>query len=167
MTKEFIKKLLLLYPEYSSIMGPYLRKDNRQHIVLNKTELPKNTKSKLRTLSYPKAIMEVHWGYLLNDLTRDHKDKNPLNNEISNLQILSRKDHTALDCKRRKIIEDNCVYCNKKIVLTRAQLDKRSSGPFCSKTCYGKYGADVQNKKIKKLPKKIYTIEYTTNKEIN
>ena len=52
MTKEFIKKLLLLYPEYSSIMGPYLRKDNRQHIVLNKTELPKNTKGKFISFFY-------------------------------------------------------------------------------------------------------------------
>lgn len=114
MTDVFKENLLKLYPEYDRVTGPYKRKDGREHIVLNNSALSKGTKEKLRTLSYPKAIIEVEAKrQLTEEETVDHIDKNPLNNELSNLQILSRSDHAKLDVKRRKSVIVNCTVCNK------------------------------------------------------
>lgn len=170
MTNEFILNLLELYPDFTSVTGPYKRKDGREHIVLNNTNLPKNTKGKLKTISYPKAIIEVYMNRRLKDHeTVDHIDKNPLNNDILNLQVLDRNNHSALDCKRRKEIKINCGYCGKEIILTRSQISNltyknRGSNVFCSRRCSGKYGAEIQNGKREKKFIDIQ-VEYYSNKE--
>lgn len=150
----------------------YTRKDGRQHIVLNNTNLPKTDKSRVKTLSYPKAITEVSISRkLLEDETVDHIDKNPLNNESNNLQILSKSEHAKLDVIRRKEILDKCSYCGKIIKLTRSQIAnrRRNMASFCSKKCSGIYGTDVQNNKTekkKKIEVQKIEVEYFCNKEI-
>jgi hypothetical protein len=110
--------------------------------------------------------MEVHLGRkLAEDATVDHIDKNPLNNSIDNLQVLSRSNHASLDCKRRRPVIVQCSMCGKKFEATRSQLHKDKTGFFCSKQCSGKYGAEVQNGRMKKV-KKEFTIEYYCNKDI-
>ena len=168
MTKEFVQQLLKLYPEFDKVTGPYLRKDGRQHICLNNSTKPKTDKTKRKTLSYPKAIKEVELGYRLYGLTVDHIDKNPLNNEKTNLQILTRKEHAALDCIRRKEIKENCIYCGKEVIITHNRQKNRNqqkAGPFCSRQCSGKYGTDIQNNRQEKLPGKVYKVEYYCNKK--
>ena len=165
MTKEFIQQLLKLYPEFDKVTGPYLRKDGRQHICLNNSTKPKTDKTKRKTLSYPKAIKEVELGYRLYSLTIDHKNKNPLDNTTSNLQILTRSEHASLDSIRRKEIKDICPQCGKEFVVTRNQLRKdKLRSHFCSRQCSGKYGTDVQNNRQEKLPGKMYKVEYCCNK---
>ena len=89
-------KLLALYPGFTSVLGPYTRKDGRQHIVLNNSTLPKNTRGKTKTVSYPKALMECYLGRRLeSDETVDHIDDNIMNNAQSNLQVLSRADNAS------------------------------------------------------------------------
>lgn len=91
MDLEFKTKLLVLYPAYDKVNGPYARKDGRKHIVLNNSKLSKGDPNKLRTLSWPKALVEVREGrLLLDDETADHKDENFTNDDLSNLQILTR-----------------------------------------------------------------------------
>lgn len=172
LSKEFITCLLKLYPDYDSVCGPYKAKDDRERVTLNNSKLPKNAKGKLRTISYPKALMEVHLNrVLLENETVDHIDKNPLNNDIANLQVLDRNNHSALDCKRRKQITKCCGYCGKEIILTQNQIanlkrsgNKRKSNIFCSKKCSGKYGAEIQNGRREKEFINIH-IEYYSNKE--
>ena len=38
MDLEFKAKLLLLYPDFDKVTGPYPRKDGRKHVVLNNSE---------------------------------------------------------------------------------------------------------------------------------
>ena len=83
MDKNFKIKLLILYPLYDKVYGPYEREDGRKHLVLNNSKLAKGDKAKLRTLSYPKALIEVHHNrILIEDETTDHKDENFTNDEI-------------------------------------------------------------------------------------
>lgn len=165
MTELFKEKLLKLYPAFDKVTGPYNRKDGRQHIVLNNSKVNNGSKGKLKTLSYPKAIMEVELKrQLTKDETVDHIDKNPLNNTLTNLQVLSRSAHAALDCKRRKPVIVNCTICNKEFEATRDQLRKDKTGFCCSRKCSGIYGQQIQVN-LRKKEEKCFTVEYYCNKE--
>lgn len=141
MDNLFKENILILYPKYSSVLGPYKRKDNRQHIVLNDISKSKSVAGKTRTISYPKAIMEVFLGRLLvGDETVDHIDGDFTNNNINNLQVLSRVDN-AFKSTIRVEIQTNCPYCNKAFILSKDQRKSRCKGnkKFCSKKCSGLY----------------------------
>lgn len=132
--------------ENCKFYGPYLsKKDKRLRCVL---VFPNGKK---RTVSYPKYLMEVHLDrYLEENETVDHIDGNPLNNEIGNLQILTRGLHAFLDARRNKDIVVTCKYCGKKFIIkgflihNRNRTDRPNTGYFCSKSCSGKYGKLVQ-----------------------
>lgn len=146
-----------MYENYK-LYGPYLnKKDNRLRLVL----VNKNTNKKT-SISYPKYLMEIHLNrYLKEDETVDHIDGNPLNNELSNLQILKRKEHSYLDANRNKDVIVTCSYCKKEftikgsLVHQRNRKDRYQSGYFCSRQCAGKYGVEIQHNKRKllKIPK--------------
>jgi hypothetical protein len=136
------------------VHGPYLRKDGRKHVVIVYND------DKKRTVSYPKFLIEQQLGRRLNiNETIDHIDGDITNDNISNLQILNRIDHVTKDIIRNKPIELNCVFCNNVVILdTSAKQSaynrhKRQgkAGPFCSRTCSGKYGQLVQTNKISKF----------------
>lgn len=174
MMSEFNKQLLKLYPEYDKVTGPYNRKDGRQHIILVNSQKNRNEQGRRRTVSYPKAIMEVHLQKRLDPHeTVDHIDKNPLNNSLDNLQVLSRSEHAALDCKRLKTQYFVCPICQTEFGLSGIKLhhaiDNNNHGkavPFCSCRCAGKYSRNVQMKKQDTLPAIEIIPEYTTNKGI-
>jgi hypothetical protein len=133
--------LLKLYPEYHTVLGPYLRKDNRKQVKLYGNKISK-------TISYPKALVEVHLNTRLReDDTVDHKDRNKQNDSIENLVVRRRKEHCKLDAVYVEVKDMNCSWCSKKIKLSRGQHDTRSlnkAGPFCSKSCAGHYGKSIQ-----------------------
>lgn len=135
--------LLSLYPNFDSILGPYTRKDGREHIVLNNTNLPKGSPNKTKTISYPKAIVESQIARRLKDNeTIDHNDRDKNNHSGRNLVIRDRALHASLDSLRVKIEEVNCVECGNSFIPSRNQHDSRSlnrDGPFCSKHCSGLY----------------------------
>lgn len=68
-----------------------------------------------------RVVMEQHLGRLL--LTSEivhHKDGNPANDDIDNLEIISKGEHTALHSRGRKITEE-----------TRAKLiEGKARNPF-------------------------------------
>ena len=166
MTENDKKKLLTLYPPYTKVLGPYFRKDGRQHIVLNDSNKGKGEKGKTKTISFPKALMEIRLGRTLDpDLeTIDHLNGDYLDNRPENLQIIERSEHSRLDVKRRVSIIKKCSWCGKEFEISRGQITNNARGYFCSKHCSGKYGAAIQNDKIEKAPEKNHKVEYTTNK---
>jgi len=166
MNEEFIKRLLDLYPVYDKVNGPYKRKDGRKHIVLNNSKLPAKTKGKLKTISWPKALVEVRENKLLLDNeTVDHDDQDFTNDSLDNLIIRDRVEHIKLDARRRTELETNCIWCGTKFVLTRHQYGKAKgkAGPFCSKSCIAKYSTSIQNGG-KSLLRNVVKKEYFTNK---
>lgn len=126
-----------------------------------------------RTVSYPKHIMEQHLKRKLdpNLETVDHWDSNFLNNDLSNLRLVPRSEHSADDTRRVKNIKYNCAWCNKEFErsprLIRDKAKKGKSGPFCDKRCAGKYSRSLQLKLIDKFDEqKAVDSEYYKRKYI-
>ena len=129
---------------------------------------------KRKTISYPKYLMEVHLGrYLDIDETIDHIDGNFLNNDISNLRVVYRKQHAIEDAVRNKDVIVNCEYCGKEFTIKGSKLhnrnrkDNHQSGYFCSKQCVGKYGQKIQCKLIEHTTKDIVVADKYTIKTAN
>ena len=144
------EKLLELYKPYTTVLGPYIRKDGRQHVVLNNSEARRGDKNKTKTISYPKAKYESITGHKLKENeTIDHDDRDFENNSFDNLKPMDRAEHAARDAVRVLYLPINCPVCNKSFTPTKDQVSTNSAGPFCSKKCVGLYGAEVQNGKNK------------------
>lgn len=111
-------KILELYPGYNSVLGPYVRNDGRKHIVLNNSTKSKTDKTKIKTISYPKVLLEVEIGRrLIGNETTDHVDEDKLNDNKENLQVLSREENA------RKSSNGN-TYC---LGYKQTEDQKRSS----------------------------------------
>lgn len=100
------------------------------------------TTHKGRRISYARYLMGIHLGKEVeSSLTVDHIDNNKLNDNISNLQLLSMEDnkkkyHNTLECKYAKL---KCPVCN--IIFERPyrQIHIQKGGKFttCSRKCSG------------------------------
>jgi len=131
------------------IYGPYKRKDGRKHVVLVYHNRDGSVKRKT-TMSYPKFLVEKKLGRRLKKgETVDHIDGNFKNDAWSNLRVVSHNKHAREDADYafpHKII---CVWCGSGVYKRRGNLrgnsKKGKAGPFCSKSCAGKYSASVQN----------------------
>lgn len=112
----------MIYEQVTKVYGPYKSKtDNRLRALL----LFKDGSKK--SISYPKYLMEIYLDrYLTDDETIDHIDGNPLNNEISNLRILSRKEHCKNDVIRNKDVTVKCTYCGKEFTIKGSVLRHRN-----------------------------------------
>lgn len=155
------KKILLgLYPGYTSVLGPYYRSDGRQHVVLNSSSVSKGTTGKTKTISYPKALKEIELNRRLDDgETIDHHDRDFTNNDLNNLKVKTLAAHASEDARRVTVEKVICPECLSTFVPSVNQRNKQRigeqpAGPFCSKSCTGKYGAKVQNggKVLKRTP---------------
>lgn len=143
--QEMIEIYKTLYPDVRKVLGPYIRNSDGRRFVSIFLEGKKTTKQ------FCRFKMEVYLKRKLEkDETVDHIDRDFLNDDIDNLQVLSWSDHVQKDAKRRKPVFEFCLYCNKYFELTRDQVANSfrknvKNGPFCSRSCAGKYGTDVQN----------------------
>lgn len=148
------------------IYGPYNGSDKRERVVVSSSNKRK------RTVSYPKFLMELKMGRNLdpNKETIDHIDGNFLNNSPSNIRLIERSQHAKEDAVRVGFKPIKCVKCGNFVPTTRIKSRYRngkpranSAGPFCNKSCSGKYGTDIQNNRTKKLPTlNIVTFKYKT-----
>lgn len=141
----------MAYADDFVVHGPYKRRDGRQIVIVI------DDKGKRRTVSYPKWLMELQVGRKLdpNLETVDHIDSNFENNDINNLRIVPRDQHSADDTRRVKYVKFTCAWCDKEFErsprLVRDKAKKNKAGPFCSRTCAGKYSRKLQLKLIEKL----------------
>lgn len=133
------------------VHGPYRRQDGRQIVIVIENN------GKRRTVSYPKWLMELQLGRKLDpDLeTVDHIDSNFENNDINNLRVMPRDEHSTEDTRRVKPVKFTCAWCDKEFErsprLVRDKARKNKAGPFCSRACAGKYSRMLQLKLIDKF----------------
>lgn len=134
------------------VFGPYKRQDGRQIVIIRQDN------GASRTVSFPKYLMEQHLGRPLHPdkETVDHLDCNYNNNDLSNLRVVPRAEHSADDTRRVKLIKLKCLQCDKPVErsprLLRDKSKKGKTGPFCGRSCAGRYSRALQLGKITKLP---------------
>ena len=134
-------------PEYHV----YQNKDGRTRIYNKKTH---------EVTSYPRYIMSDYLGRTLEPNEQVHHiDGNPLNNDIDNLVVLPRELHDFVhekDYRKYYDIIAICDYCGKEFVwkahsqqqyYMNSKRRKNMRGPFCSKSCAGKFGTDEQRRR--------------------
>ena len=130
----------------------YTNKDGRIRAYISETK---------QVVSYPRIIMENIIGRkLLPNEEVHHKDGNALNNDIDNLEVLTKKEHLKIHSEENRKYYDKtmvCPVCGKEFLWTSKQQiyfygnTKRRNkkygtikSPFCSKRCAGKYGRELQ-----------------------
>ncbi len=134
------------------VYGPYKRESDGRSVVV---VVDDNGES--QTISYPKWLLEMQLGRKLdpNTETVDHWDSNKENNDLSNLRIVPREEHSADDTRRVKPVKFNCAWCKKEFErsprLVRDKARKNKAGPFCSRKCAGQYSRKLQLKLIDKF----------------
>lgn len=137
------------------VLNTYICKDGRVRASIIDDDM-----NKRRTISYPRVLMGQRLGRkLLPNEDVHHIDGNPLNNDISNLQILMHGDHQYLHNLPKyfdKIM--TCPICQQSFIWTSKQQSEfyrnchrripknksKSSTPFCSKRCSGIYSKQIQ-----------------------
>ena len=79
-----------------------------------------------------------------------HKDGDKHNNNISNLQLMSEKEHKNLhgNLQTKKIAIVKCPFCGK-VFEKDARILKFRTLVFCSRQCIGKYGYTKKSSDIK------------------
>lgn len=93
-----------------------------------------------------RVIMENHLGRLLTkDEEVHHKNKDKFDNDISNLEVLTKEEHRKLHALERKAryIERICPVCKKTFMFPLRNLNTHPN-PCCSRKCgvlkaHGKY----------------------------
>lgn len=155
------------YADNFKVHGPYTRQDRRQIVIVVERNGDK------RTVSYPKWLMEVQMGRKLdpNLETVDHIDGDFNNNDFKNLRIMPRDEHSADDTRRSKDLKFTCAWCGQDFErsprLVRDKSKKNKAGPFCNKSCAGKYSRMLQLKLIDKLgPQPFPASEYYKKKNV-
>lgn len=156
----------MAYGDDFKVFGPYKRENGRQLVIVVDKD------GNRRTVSYPKWLMELQLGRKLDpDETVDHWDTNIDNNNLDNLRIVPRDQHSSDDTRRVKMVKFHCAWCQNEFErsprLVRDKSRKNKAGPFCSRPCAGKYSRMLQLKLIDKLdPQPMVDSEYYKKKYV-
>lgn len=132
-------------------MKIYYGKDGRKRVYKKYDDGSK------KVITYARHLMEERLGRKLRpDETVDHIDRDRGNDIIDNLRIVGWGQHASDDNKRAVSIEITCVLCGRKALKSRRHIRHNAkqgkAGPFCGKSCAGKYSQGLQVGKNIKLP---------------
>ena len=121
----------------------YTAKDGRKRIVIKKDD------GSITSKSYPRLVMEQKLGRpLLPEEDVHHKDENPLNNNIDNLEIIIHGEHQRMHSTKYFNTLELCQICGQSFIMTGEQwsnlisdLSRDKIKPrylTCSRSCRGK-----------------------------
>ena len=147
-------EIFSLLAQAGKVYGPYKDRNNcdREFVIVVDDMGNKTTKTLAR------HIYEKYIGRALDpDMeTVDHLDTNKFNNDINNLRIVPRSQHSGDDTRRVKMLDLECAQCKKHFErsprLVRDKSKKGKVSQFCSRQCAGKYSRDVQLGLRERLP---------------
>lgn len=140
--------------EIDKVFGPYSHSEGngRKIVVIQYVS------GRKKSTAYARHLMEQHLGRELGpDETVDHIDEDPSNDCLSNLQILTREDNTRKSSFKGGISMTTflCAWCGGEGEQATADHDKNResghAGPFCGRSCAGRYSAAVQNGGVSEL----------------
>lgn len=119
------------------IYGPYIRKQDGRKFVVEYDGKKRSAKL------YSRFLIEQKIGRKLSiNETVDHKDNDKTNDNIKNLQILTRAENIKKDHTKKEWYYFDCPVCKKHSKRSMAQIRRARkrgrSGPYCSKSCSGK-----------------------------
>lgn len=92
-------------------------------------------------------IMEQHLGrYLTDEETVDHRDDDPMNDVIENLQIMSLADNIRKAAPPPEMVSITCPECGVTVEKLARQVRHNQDvlgkpGPYCGKKCAGRVNA--------------------------
>ncbi len=93
-----------------------------------------------------REIMEKHLGRTLDsNLVVHHKDHDKRNNKIGNLEVMTRSEHSKHHGKNKEpeLHVFTCPMCDMPAVKlarnVRSNTKRDHAGPFCGRSCAGKY----------------------------
>lgn len=128
----------------------YECKDGRIRVYLKDTK---------QVISYPKYLMEQKLGRKLEQNEQvHHKDGNPLNNDVDNLEVKLLGEHQR-EHNPKKYVDKiaQCEWCGKEFLWTakqqkafygnqnrKSRVNRQHENPFCSKKCLGEYSRYIQ-----------------------
>ena len=136
---------------YDKVLGPYTH--NTGALKGRKFVIVFRNGKKTQTL-YSRFKMQCHLDKELpKNQTVDHIDRDPTNDSLDNLRVIDRRTHASIDARRVKEVEFVCPMCNESFCTTnlqdvRGNRKKGKAGPFCGKSCAGRYGALIGCGKI-------------------
>lgn len=104
-----------------------------------------------RSVFAHREVMEAHLGRkLAKNEHIHHKDGNPSNNDLLNLEVTTASQHAKHHALGRppEMVRAICPTCDSTFLalaryVRHNQNNQGKAGPFCSKRCAGKYGAKV------------------------
>lgn len=167
-------KIQLEFPYSQDWSWGYIQtnRENRKHVYLYKVPTA-NSQAKRSTTQYARYLVAVKLGrYLSADETVDHIDEDKTNDDIHNLQLLSRRENSIKNLTAtgtsKIMVECYCAGCNKLFSVRRGLsiLDnaKINSLPYCSRNCSSLFAnRNKQNKTIEEIQakrKELFVREY-------
>jgi hypothetical protein len=131
------------------LQEPFASKWSKGYIVVNNQNRRNvvlfNNQSDRTTISYARYLMGVKLGYEVPDhLEVDHKDDDKTNDDINNLQLLTKEENLLKEQYRYIMFEQvrygyYCAYCTDSFILTEAEVNERLAKnvemAFCSRSC--------------------------------
>lgn len=92
-----------------------------------------------------RLVMENYLGrYLTSNEIVHHVDQNTKNNDISNLRVMSRKDHGHLHKRVLQMEQRTCPVCNVDFIRRPKGVYDKNRIPCCSRSCNGKRSKQIQ-----------------------
>lgn len=118
------------------VYGPYLSSTGKRRIVILVHDDGTRT-----TMSNARWVLSQHLGRALGpDEEADHIDGDTLNDDISNLQVLSPLENVRKSAKPVEMVEFSCPMCGERASrparrVRHNQGAQGKRGPFCSRRC--------------------------------
>ena len=162
-----------LFDEFHNEITPYINNRGYAFYIFR-------INNKKRTILIHRLVYELFCGYTPQGMHVHHKDKNPLNNSLNNLELKEPKQHLREHFQKYFDKEVVCPVCGKQFIWTAKQQSMHfrncsragrsiSELPMCSKHCAGIFGKMQQMKKYSQngqtFPSKYFDVLLNVFKE--